>query len=119
MTGLFGGIFILFQHSHFVVFCLHVRVQIWSIALHMCCSIYGVFFTIVPYGELDIVITFSGNHCAFQMCPGLFQGWIVDRADYKSLSCLLLSLRSETLEWRPDMPSVFMHLHVYTGFFSL
>lgn len=98
MTGLFGGIFILFQHYHFVVFCLHVRVQ--SRTLHYTCAVvWWVFlvflfvFTIVPHRELDIVITFSRNHCAFQTYPGLFQGWIVDRDDCKSLSCLLLSLR--------------------------
>lgn len=82
----------LFQHSQFVVFCLHVRLQIWSVVLHMCCIIYGVFDNTVSYGELSIITNYTRNHGAFQTCPGLFQGWFVDRADYNSLTCLLLSL---------------------------
>lgn len=79
-----------------------------------------VFFTIVltvnwisSIPLIEIAVHFKRALICFK--GGLWTGLITN---YYLASCFH-SERSETLEWLPDMPSVFMYLYVYTRFLSL
>lgn len=62
-----------------------------------------------------VEITVPFKHALVCFKGGLWTGLIIN---HYLASCFHLE-RSETLEWLADMPSVFMHLYVYTRFLSL